>query len=112
MTNTINPPVPDRFVRQRDLLPMESIRSVSVTVIGVGAIGRQVAIQLAAIGCGRIQLIDFDSVELHNVASQGFTVRDIGKAKVEATTLAIGLFDDSIKVERVCDHYRSRQCRT
>lgn len=50
----------DRFVRQRDLVPREKLASVLVTVIGVGAVGRQVALQVAAIGAPRMQLIDFD----------------------------------------------------
>ena len=42
------------------------------TVIGVGAIGRQVALQLAAIGAPRLQLVDFDEVDLTNVTTQGY----------------------------------------
>ena len=40
----------DRFTRQRDLVPSDRLADVATTVIGVGAIGRQVALQLAAIG--------------------------------------------------------------
>ncbi len=62
----------ERFSRQRDLVPHERLSTIKVTVIGVGAIGRQVALQLAAIGARRLQLIDFDSVELTNVTAQGY----------------------------------------
>ena len=55
MTNTTI----DRFQRQSSLVPAERLSQISVTVIGVGAIGRQVALQLAAIGTPRIQLVDF-----------------------------------------------------
>ena len=54
---------PDRFERQRDLVPRSRLQESTATVIGVGAIGRQVALQLAAIGAPRIQLIDFDVVD-------------------------------------------------
>ena len=37
------------------------------TVVGVGAIGRQVALQLAAIGIPKLQLIDHDTVEPVNL---------------------------------------------
>ena len=49
-----------RFTRQQDLVPLEQLQALTITVIGVGAIGRQVAIQLAALGASHIQLIDFD----------------------------------------------------
>ena len=75
-----------RYVRQRDTVPAERLAAMSVTVIGVGAIGRQVALQLAAIGVPRMQLIDFDRVEVENLAPQGFLEGDLGRLKVEATT--------------------------
>ena len=40
----------DRFSRQQELVPLECLQAISITVIGVGAIGRQVAQQLASIG--------------------------------------------------------------
>ena len=75
----------ERYSRQKDIVPMERIESCKATVIGVGAIGRQVALQLAAIGIPWLELIDFDTVEESNIASQGYLQSDLGKAKVEAT---------------------------
>jgi len=43
----------DRFARQAELVPQDRLAEFSATVIGVGAIGRQVALQLAAIGARR-----------------------------------------------------------
>jgi tRNA A37 threonylcarbamoyladenosine dehydratase len=39
-------------------------------VIGVGPIGRQVALQLTALGVPELQLIDPDSVTLTNITSK------------------------------------------
>ncbi|MFO1045220.1 MAG: hypothetical protein U0941_25875 [Planctomycetaceae bacterium] len=33
----------DRFARQQDLVPADRLQALTATVIGVGAIGRQVA---------------------------------------------------------------------
>ena len=96
----------NRFVRQQDLVPAEQLADRDVTVIGVGAIGRQVALQLAAIGARRIQLVDFDRVDCTNVTTQGYWAVDVGKLKVEATSEAIAQLDRSIDVEVVIDRYR------
>jgi len=75
----------ERYSRQRDIVPAERIAECKATVIGVGAIGRQVALQLAAMGIPWLQLVDFDKVEWSNLASQGYLEGDMGKLKVNAT---------------------------
>src|SRR5213596_3225081 len=62
----------DRFTRQQELVPMERLAKLLVTVIGIGSIGRQVARTLAAIGARRMQLVDHDIVENHNRTTQGY----------------------------------------
>jgi molybdopterin-synthase adenylyltransferase len=75
----------DRYSRQKDIVPAERINNCKATVVGVGAIGRQVASQLAAIGIPWMQLIDFDVVEESNIASQGYFEDDLKRSKVHAT---------------------------
>lgn len=99
----------DRFIRQQELVPREQLTNLTVTVIGVGAIGRQVALQLAAIGAARMQLVDFDVVDASNVTTQGYLASDIGQPKVLATADAIGRLDDSIPVTTIQDRYRAKQ---
>jgi len=67
----------ERFSRQADIVPRERILECKATVIGVGAIGRQVATQLTAIGVPWLKLIDFDVVEESNIASQGYYADDL-----------------------------------
>ena len=76
----------DRFVRQQDLVPRDRLAAMQATVIGVGVIGRQAALQLAASGVPPIQLVDFDVVDLGNVTTQGYMAADVGQAKVAAVT--------------------------
>lgn len=68
---------PERYSRQQDIVPAERLSFCRATLIGVGAIGRQVALQLAAMGVPHLQLIDFDRVEEANLASQGFLESDL-----------------------------------
>jgi sulfur carrier protein ThiS adenylyltransferase len=98
----------DRFARQAELVPPDRLAQSAATVIGVGAIGRQVALQLAAMGVPRLQLVDFDTVEITNVTSQGYWHSDLGVAKVQATKAIIERIDPGIAVEAICDRYRPR----
>ncbi|MCD0462154.1 ThiF family adenylyltransferase [Roseiconus lacunae] len=96
----------DRFQRQADLVPRAGIESVTATVIGVGAVGRQVALQLASIGIRKLQLIDFDQVELTNVTTQGYRLDQIGRAKTAATAADAKAIDPKIEVNAIADRYR------
>jgi molybdopterin-synthase adenylyltransferase len=98
----------DRFERQRHLVPQDRLADLTAAVIGVGAIGRQVALQLAAIGTRRIQLVDFDRVEASNVTSQGYWQGDIGVLKVEATREAVHAIDPTILVDMCADRFRPK----
>lgn len=101
----------NRFERQRDFIPQERLGNKDVCVIGVGAIGRQVALQLASIGVRHLQLIDFDSVDSTNVTTQGYLRQDVGQQKVDATTRAIRAIDPEIAVEGIVDRFRPRHLR-
>jgi sulfur carrier protein ThiS adenylyltransferase len=98
----------NRLTRQDDLVPRDRLAEITATVIGVGAIGRNVALQLAAIGVPRIQLVDFDKVDATNVTTQGYTAADIGMTKVLATLAAIRQIDPAIQVQTIEDRYRPR----
>jgi molybdopterin-synthase adenylyltransferase len=74
-----------RDLRQRELVPPQRLAMCQGLVIGVGAIGRQVALQLAALGLPALHLVDHDHVAVENLASQGYLPADIGQCKVEAT---------------------------
>ncbi len=97
----------ERFSRQRDLVPYERLSTIQVTVIGAGAIGRQVALQLTAIGGRHLPLIDSDSVELTNVTTQGYLTDDVGRPKVAAE--AMRRIDPRTEVETVQDRFRPKQ---
>lgn len=98
----------DRFERQADLVKHAKLidGKITVSVIGVGAVGRQVALQLASIGIPSIRIVDFDKVEHVNRTTQGFTLSDVGLTKVEAVAAAIRAIDPELKVEAVNDRFR------
>lgn len=55
----------------------------SVTVIGVGSVGSNVADMLARVGVERMTIIDGDAVESHNIPASRFTLGDLGYFKVD-----------------------------
>ena len=100
----------DRDLRQRSILPPEALADCSATVIGVGAVGRQVALQLAAVGVPRIQLVDHDIVEPVNLAAQGYLEADLGRMKVEATAMVCRQINSAVEI--VVEPQRFRRSRT
>jgi len=96
----------DRFSRQADIVPRERILDCKASVIGVGAIGRQVALQLTAIGVPHLQLIDFDQVEISNLATQGYLVTDMNQPKVDATAAFCRQMNSDLNVEVILDRFK------
>ena len=96
----------ERYSRQRDIVPPDRLAQCKATVIGVGAIGRQVALQLAAMGIPWLELIDFDVVEESNLASQGYLEDDLQRYKVDATADLCQQINHGLEVHVVSDRFR------
>jgi len=96
----------DRYSRQADIVPRKRILECTATVIGVGAIGRQVAIQLTAIGVPHIQLVDFDHIDLSNLATQGYMQNELNQPKVDATAEYCRRINHDLQVEVVFDKFK------
>ena len=100
-----------RYERQSGILSVEALHRHPVLVVGVGAIGRQVALQLAVMGVGCLTLIDHDQVEPVNLGAQGFREQDLGKYKVEATAELIAELNTQVKVVTQARRFhRSEDC--
>jgi hypothetical protein len=97
-----------RFSRQQDLVPVKRLAELSITVIGVGAVGRQVTLQLAAIGARRIQLVDFDHVDESNITTQAYLAEDVGLPKVTALASAVKKLDSTVELEMVHERFRPK----
>ena len=96
----------ERYSRQRDIVPPERIADCKATVIGVSAIGRQVALQLSAMGIPWLQMIDHDKVEWSNLASQGYLEGDMGKLKVNATLELCWRINAATQIQAVPERFR------
>ena len=96
----------ERYSRQKDIVPADRLADCKATVIGVGAIGRQVALQLTAMGAKNIQIVDHDEVEISNLASQGYWEDDLEKNKVDATGEACLKINKDLKLMKMPNKFR------
>ena len=77
----------DRYSRQIILkkvgiVGQKRLLKSSVLIIGAGGLGSPIAIYLAALGIGKIGIVDKDNVEISNLARQIiFTTSDVKKSK-------------------------------
>ena len=61
------------------------LAGASVLIVGLGGLGSPAALYLAAAGVGRIGLMDFDTVAVHNLQRQVmYGTADVGEAKTAA----------------------------
>ena len=62
----------------------EKIKKARIGIAGAGGLGSAVAVALARIGIGQLNIADFDVVEPSNLNRQQYFIDQIGQAKVEA----------------------------
>lgn len=97
------------FTRQSDLIPGDRAAETSVTIIGAGAVGSHTVEVLAKMGVRDITIFDYDDVEIHNIANQGFGLDELGMQKVDAlksrllrtTGVEITAMNEKIEASRV-----------
>lgn len=86
----------------------ELIRNSTVLVVGVGALGSVVALDLALMGIGKLVLIDNDTVELSNLNRQIlFREEDIGRSKVEAAKEFLEKLNPEVEINAYMNDMRS-----
>ena len=76
------------------------ISGVKFHIVGCGAIGSSVAMQLVRLGGDNFILYDFDKVEIPNVGVSQYDELDVGMPKVGALTNHMKRVNVMIKVER------------
>ena len=81
---------------------MEKLRDAKVCVVGVGGIGNPIVTQLAAMGVGKLKIVDRDVVEISNLHRQHlYNEADIGKVKVEVAAERLKKINPHVEIEAV-----------
>lgn len=95
--------------RRHDLIDwfsQEQVSAARVAVIGAGAVGNEVVKNLALLGCGTIDVFDFDVVELHNLTrSVLLRESDAGRNKAEAVAERARDLDPHVTVRAVAGDF-------
>lgn len=98
---------PNRFEEQEAWIPRKQLLDESATVIGVGGMGRQVALQLVALGVPKLQLVDPAIVRPRHVTSQGFFAEDVGWPKADMVGGFCHQTEPLLDLEAICEEFRS-----
>ena len=77
------------YSRSKGLLEVDVLEQKKVAIIGLGSFGSHIAIELAKAGVGNFKLVDFDRVELSNIARHTCGINDLGRFKTHAIKDAI-----------------------
>ena len=95
----------DRYSRQIILkkvgvIGQEKLLKSSVLIVGAGGLGSPIAIYLAALGIGKIGIIDKDNVEMSNLTRQIiYDTNDIGKKKTYAAISKLKKINPDIELK-------------
>jgi molybdopterin/thiamine biosynthesis adenylyltransferase len=89
----------DYTSRLRGLFEADRLAQKRVAVIGLGSGGSVVATQLARCGIGHMRLVDFDRLEVHNIARHVCGLRDVGRYKTRAMRDLLLDISPAIQVE-------------
>ena len=85
------------MINERSIGIVDNLQAYCFHILGCGAIGSSVAMQLARMGAEEMVLYDFDSVEIENVGVSQYFQSDIGEYKVDALKNHIHAINKYIK---------------
>lgn len=86
------------YGRQAAILDPALAASTHVTVLGLGTVGSNAAVELARLGIGSLHVVDLDVVEEVNLPSQAYHLGDVGRPKAEALADRIAEVSDHVTV--------------
>jgi ubiquitin-activating enzyme E1 C len=77
----------------------EVISSSNVLIVGIGALGCELAKNLALVGVGHLRLVGMDTIEISNLSRQLlFTMKDKGRLKAEVAKERLNELNPQIEV--------------
>lgn len=99
----------EHLTRQLDLIPLEALNQ-KIVIIGAGAIGSFVALNLAKMGFANLTVYDFDEVSVENMNCQWYRFSDIGKSKVSSLKDILKAFTN-IEIVAINERFEEQELR-
>lgn len=102
---TLSPADRERYARHLSLPHVGAdgqarIRAASVLIVGLGGLGSPAALYLAAAGVGRLGLLDFDTVAVHNLQRQILhDTASVGNPKTESARARVESLNPDVRVD-------------
>lgn len=102
---TLSPADRERYARHLTLPHVGAdgqarIRAASALIVGLGGLGSPAALYLAAAGVGRLGLLDFDAVAVHNLQRQILhDTASVGRAKTDSARARVEALNPDVRVE-------------
>jgi len=82
------------------IIGQKKILNSKVLIVGAGGLGCTVSDLLARSGVGKIGIIDYDKVSLHNIHRQTlYTTKDVNKYKVNVVKKKLNLINKEIQIK-------------
>ena len=72
------------YSRSKGILESSLLEKRKVAIVGLGSGGSSIAVELAKAGVGHFVLIDYDRIELNNIARHVCGLHDLGRLKTNA----------------------------
>ncbi len=77
-----------------------NLKSAKICVVGVGGLGNPITTRLAAMGVGKLRIVDRDVIELSNLHRQTmFDESDVGQVKVEVAAKKLKKLNPDVDIE-------------
>lgn len=90
------------FIEEIGIEGQRKLNAANVLVVGAGGLGSPVTQYLAAAGVGKIAVVDFDVLEIHNLNRQVIhTEQDVGKPKVENAEKFVSALNSNVHFEAI-----------
>lgn len=87
---------------ENKFLKQEKLSAIKVTVLGLGGVGSNVLLNLAALGVLNIRIVDYDEISLSNLNRQIlYNESDLGQSKCDVAKSRILQFSSKANIDRV-----------
>ena len=108
----IDTTVAPRASRMSAFCPPRAFGAADVLVVGVGAVGRQVALQLSAMGAGTLTVCDHDDISDVNTGPQMYPPDTVGQLKADVTAHDCRRLNPAVRVTAITRRLAKSDWRT